>query len=880
MAQAAGYSFNSDTVAGSKVRDLAGYFLHGTIVGSAAIATGKTGYGDALNCTGGALQIPVEDDTYPIDASGGLTVAAWVKLNTTTSAARCIASGVSNSGATRDWALYASNGSGNVEFKLEGATHSSSTSIRDSAWHHVMVVVNKVPGPGNETVRIVVDGTQVYSATGLTTGFDYTGSVTVEVGRDGVGATEVLDGLVDDFRWWNDPVGSASWTAIRDAEQVDLQLAIYPFDGTVDDYSVYGRDLTKAASGSFDYAMYGHGLVSTSAAAGASATVDFGNLDRLAITGWMRLDVAPVGSAAPIMAIANTGGTNVFRAVVNTDRTVTLTWVTIYGTISVSSTTALTVGQWTRYHFNLNPTYAGVRLGTNTQVTTSTGNSDPHLTPTVNDLKTLYVGGDATAGGQVSYDYATFTRNFLDVVANTYWTGAPVVAAVKPTNSARLVAEFNENTGTTANDQSASNNDLTLTAAGGWTTGVEGSALSSTGSGGAGARKASGLAWAASPIGWAFSGWFKCRSGSSGARILVLRNSGSEVAHVFYLSGAFQLRLYGASGNTGIVSPNGSAVTAETWTHLAASCNGQTIQFWKNGTHYGHVDYTMGALLSPTELNVGGDTSDDAVADVDSLTLFDTPLSDSQVRWLFENPGEFAASVPVTADRSTTWNVKAAVASTRATTWDTLGSVTATRAASWDTLAEVDADRSTSWDVLDEVTSSRATEWDTLGQITDTRSTTWAADAQVTSTRETTWDTAVAVEATRSTTWGVKQAVTSTRSTTWDVEETGSVTSTRSTTWTTKALVTATRATTWDAASLVTITRIATWDALASLAATRATTWRTRARVSSGRSTQWDVESDAPPEPSDTGLTVSNTPASALVAANQPLGQLEVSNGL
>lgn len=738
MAQSAGFSFNSDTVSGSTVRDLAGYFLHGTISGSAAITTGKSGYGDALNCTGGGLQVPVKDGTYPVNTDGGLTVAAQVKLNTTTAAARCIASGISNGGATRDWGLYASNASGNVEFKLEGATHSSTTSIRDSAWHHVMVVVNRVFGPGSETVKIVVDGTEVYSSTGLTTGLAYTGDVNVWWGKNGAGAgSESLDGLIDDARWWNDPVSSASWTGIRDAEMVDLQMAVYAFDGTVEDLGVYGRDLTKHASSSYPTALYGNGLQSTSAAAGASGTVNFGDLDRLALTGYIRLDTAPVGSAAPIMAITNAGGTNQFRAVVNTDRTITCTWITIYGTFSVTSGSSLTVGTWTRFHFNMNPTYVGIRLGSDTQVTTSTGNSDPHLTPTVNDLDVMYIGGDATAGGQVSFDYVNCTKNFIDVPKNNYWIGPVTHLAVKPTNSARGVYEFNENTGTTVNDDGASGNDLTLNTGATWIgTGVEGSALGEGTAGGHAAGNTS-LTWSSTPTGWSFAGWFKCRTSSAGARILVLRNGSGEVAHAFYLSGAFQVRLYGSGGNTGLVSPNGSAVTAETWTHLAMSCNGTTIQFFKNGIHYGSADFSVGTLLSPTILRVGGDDADgsgEGVADVDSLQLFDTPLSRSSIQWLYENPGEFAAGVPVTGSRSTTWDTAGLVTSSKALSWDTRIQVTGARLSTWNVLAAlvaVTASRSTTWNVSSlttPVTGSRATTWRVQQIATSSKATTWRVD--------------------------------------------------------------------------------------------------------------------------------------------------------
>lgn len=740
MAQAAGFSFNSDTVTGSKVRDLAGYFLDGTIVGSAAIATGKTGYGDALNCTGGALQVQIPANTYPVNTDGGLTVAAWVKLNTTTSAARCIASGVSNGGATRDWGLYASNASGNVEFKLEGVTHSSTTSIRDGLDHHVMAVVDRVFGPGAETVRIVVDGTQVYSATGLTTGFAYTGDVSVWWGRNGVDGSEALDGLIDDARWWNDPVSSTAWAGVMGAEMVDLQWAIYPFDGVVTDLGIYNRDLTKTANGSFVDGFYGKALQSNSTGAGATGTVNFGDMDRLALTGYLRLDTAPSGSAKPVMGIQDTGGAYKFRAVVNLDRTITLTWITIYGTFSVTSTTALTVGVWTRYHFNMNPTYVGIRLGTNTQDLTSTGNSDPHLTPTVLDLKTLWVGGDASGGGQISFDYVNCTKNFIDVPKDNYWTGPANYTAVKPTNSARGVYEFNAGTGSTAVDQSAFGNNLTLTANGGWTTGIEGTALSNSGSVGPGARSTS-ITWSPTPTGWSFSGWFKCRAASSGARIVSMRNGASEVAHVFYLSGALNVRLYGSGGNTGLVSPNGSGFPAETLTHLAASCNGNTIQFYKNGVHYGSADYLSGTLLSPTTLEVGGDTTDGSgqeVADVvDSLVLFDTPLSASNVEWLFTNPGMFAAGVPVGQSVATSWRTAAAITQARATSWNTKAQVSQSRSTTWNVLAAlvaVSKALSTSWNVASstvKVTASRATSWAVKAFVGTGLSTAWNVESDI-----------------------------------------------------------------------------------------------------------------------------------------------------
>ncbi|MEU4286818.1 LamG-like jellyroll fold domain-containing protein [Kribbella sp. NPDC026596] len=644
MAQSAGYTFNADTVSGTTVRDVAGYFLHGSIVGSATLVAGK--YGNGLNCTGGAMHVVVRppkagDSFYPLNTDGGLSIAAWVELNDNTAAARCIAS--ASSGSTLNWAVYASNASGTVEAKIAGATYSTTTSIRDGEQHHVLVVYDATPS--TDTVKIAVDGVQVLSVN-ASAALAYSGTeVTMEAGRNTLTGSEALNGIVDDLRWWNDPVEAAYWPTLVTAEQIDHQLAIYPFDlDTAEDFGTYNRGLTLAPSASFTTGIYGRALVSGTAAAGVSGVVDFPDCDRLAICGWLRLDTAPVGSAAPILAIDNSSNSARVRVVVNTNRTVTTTWTTIDdGTVSVTSTATLTVGQWTRFQFAINPTYVQVRLD-DSQVTENIGDGVPHVTPAIDGLFRLHIGGDASGGGQVSYDYVTLTKNFLAEVTSGYWSGAPVVTPYRPVTVARGVYHFNENTGTVVDDKSPSANDLTLTAAGTWVAGIEASALGASGTG-PGASRTS-LTWPASPPGWSFSAWVKCRSSSSGARFLVLRNSTDEVAHAGRLDGLFWVRLFGTGGTTGIVSSSRTPISAETWTHVAASCDQKTMQLFLNGEVFSVEPYGAGAPLQPNELNVGGDNPDSSVADVDDLCLFDAPISAANVRWIYENPGQFYEPTP------------------------------------------------------------------------------------------------------------------------------------------------------------------------------------------------------------------------------------------
>jgi len=82
------------------------------------------------------------------------------------------------------------------------------------------------------------------------------------------------------------------------------------------------------------------------------------------------------------------------------------------------------------------------------------------------------------------------------------------------------------------------------------------------------------------------------------------------------------------------------------YTHVAASCDHEAIQFFLDGTRFTVEPYTLGALLQPNELSVGGDNPDGSVADVDDLRLFDSPISATNVQWLYQNAGQYYDSTP------------------------------------------------------------------------------------------------------------------------------------------------------------------------------------------------------------------------------------------
>lgn len=210
---------------------------------------------------------------------------------------------------------------------------------------------------------------------------------------------------------------------------------------------------------------------------------------------------------------------------------------------------------------------------------------------------------------------------------------------------------------------------------------------------------------------------------------------------------------------------------------------------------------------------------------------------------------QIVLTVPVSASRGTTWDVRTVATSTRPTTWDVRTVTTQTRPTTWDTLARITPTRSSTWDVLARVTPTRATSWDTLARVTPTRATTWDARASVSAARSTEWAVASAltpVSATRATTWGVAGRITSSRPTTWDTRAV--VAGTRPTQWDVMSRVTGARPTLWDVMSQVSATtRATTWDVLAGVSAARATTWDLGGRVDASRATTWDVLSSVVP---------------------------------
>jgi hypothetical protein len=151
-----------DEGSGTVAADSSGYGDTGTVVGGAAWATGRFGFGLSFNGTTALVQIP---DGPQLEPTATVTVSAWVEHAGSPGRYRYIvAKGETGcnsasyglyTGANGGLAFYAANGAG-VSYVV---SPDASTSVWDGNWH---LVVGTYDGTA---VRVYVDGIQTGSGT-------------------------------------------------------------------------------------------------------------------------------------------------------------------------------------------------------------------------------------------------------------------------------------------------------------------------------------------------------------------------------------------------------------------------------------------------------------------------------------------------------------------------------------------------------------------------------------------------------------------------------------------------------------------------------------------------------------------------------------------
>jgi len=144
------YTF--DKHAGSSIPDTSKNKNDGRVLGAKWAAEGKVGGASSFN--GGTDRILIDHDASLELGSGPRTMGAWIKSHGSTHTYQSIFCKGSNPGYSLRLARFPDRA---LEYFKSGGDHysfyTSSQAIRDSAWHHIVVV-----DQGNGTVEFYMDG--------------------------------------------------------------------------------------------------------------------------------------------------------------------------------------------------------------------------------------------------------------------------------------------------------------------------------------------------------------------------------------------------------------------------------------------------------------------------------------------------------------------------------------------------------------------------------------------------------------------------------------------------------------------------------------------------------------------------------------------------
>jgi hypothetical protein len=187
--------------------DSSGGGRNGTLNNSPAFVTGKIGQAVDLNGSNQYVSLP----SGSLSSLSNFSVAAWVKLDTTSAWRRIFDFGTGTSvymflaptnGSVVRFAI--TTGGGSAEQRIDGTA-----ALPTGTWKHVAVTKN-----GNTGI-LYVDGAQVGQNTNLTLGPNSLGSTNNNwIGRSQYSADPYLDGQVDDFRIYNRALSASEVSAL------------------------------------------------------------------------------------------------------------------------------------------------------------------------------------------------------------------------------------------------------------------------------------------------------------------------------------------------------------------------------------------------------------------------------------------------------------------------------------------------------------------------------------------------------------------------------------------------------------------------------------------------------------------------------------------
>jgi alpha-L-arabinofuranosidase len=227
--------YKADASSGTTLADSSGNNHNGTLNNAAGFASGVSG--NALSLTGGYASLP----TGLVSTVTDFTVAAWVKVTTLANWERVFDFGTGttdymfltpDAGTTNAIRFSITTGGDGNEQQLNGPVLAANT------WTHIAVTLSGTTG------TLFVNGIAVATNTNMTLHPSSLGSTNHNyLGRSQFTGDPTYQGLIDDFRIYNQALSSAAVLALA-APTVLVPAAASPVTGTTANLSASATDLT------------------------------------------------------------------------------------------------------------------------------------------------------------------------------------------------------------------------------------------------------------------------------------------------------------------------------------------------------------------------------------------------------------------------------------------------------------------------------------------------------------------------------------------------------------------------------------------------------------------------------------------------------------
>ena len=598
-----------DEGSGLSVGDASGSGNVGSVVGASWSTAGKFGGALVFNGSNARVNVP---DSASLHLTGGMTLEAWVYPATTSNGWRDVVYKGNDNYYLEGSSLNGGRPAGGGTFGGANANVYAGSALAANTWSHLALTYD------GAALRLYVNGTLV--STQAQTGSIAVSSNPLQIGGDTIWG-QYFNGRIDEVRVYNTALSAASI-------QTDMNTPIG---------SGGGGDTTAPST---------PGGLATGGVGETSVTLSWGaSNDDVAVTGYrLYLDGSEVNtspSTSYVFGGLSCGhsymlGVAAFDAAGNQSATATIgaqtsvcsdtTPPSAPGTLTASAAGSGSIGlAWGAASDNVAVTgyqvfrCQGTGCSSFTQVATPTGTS--------------YTDTGLSAG--TGYSYRVRAR---DAAGNT---GAYSNTATATTQSAPsgLVGAwgFDEGSGLSVGDASGSGNVGSVVGASWSTAGKFGGALVFNGSS---ARvNVPDSASLHLTGGMTVEAWVYPATTSNGWRDVIYKGNDN-----YYLEGSSLNGGRPAGGGTfGGANANvyaGSALAANTWSHLALTYDGAALRLYVNGTLVSTQAQTGSIAVSSNPLQIGGDTIWGQYFNgrIDEVRVYNTALSAASIQTDMNTP--------------------------------------------------------------------------------------------------------------------------------------------------------------------------------------------------------------------------------------------------